>query len=157
MNIEIERKYLIKDLSFRDSAHRYLAIKQGYLSTDKDRSVRVRVLDQRGFLTIKGRSSEDGLSRYEWEKEIAKDEALELLKLTLPGRIEKVRYLVNYADHMWEVDVFEGINKGLILAEIELSSEKEHFELPPFIGQEVTGDVRYYNAYISKYPFNTWK
>lgn len=156
MHLEIERKFLVKDNSFKALSHNHSIIKQGYLSTDKNRSVRIRVLDNRGFITIKGASTEDGRSRFEWEKEITHAEAILLFQLALPGVIEKTRYLVNVEHHTWEVDVFEGVNKGLVLAEIELASDQEQFVTPPFIGQEVTGDVRYYNAYISQHPFVEW-
>ena len=157
MNIEIERKYLVINTSFKQYASHYSVIKQGYLSTDKNRSVRIRVLEDKGFITIKGVSSADGLSRLEWEKEIPLSEALALFDLSLPGAIEKTRYFIPTATHTWEIDVFHADNEGLILAEIELSASNEKFNIPDFIGEEVTGDVRYYNAYLSQHPFKLWK
>ena len=127
---------------------------QGYICSDPDRTVRVRVRGDKGFLTIKGRSSLDGLSRYEWEKEIPVSEALELMNLCVSGVIDKTRYLVPYGGHTYEVDVFHGANEGLVLAEIELADEQEMFEKPSWLGEEVTGDVRYYNSMLSLHPFS---
>ena len=127
---------------------------QGYICSDPGRTVRVRVRGDKGFLTIKGQSSEDGLSRFEWEKEIPVSEALELMNLCVSGVIDKTRYLVPYGDHTYEVDVFHGANEGLVLAEIELSDELEAFEKPSWLGKEVTGDMRYYNSMLSLHPFS---
>ena len=127
---------------------------QGYICSDPDKTVRVRVRGDKGFLTIKGRSSEDGLSRYEWEKEIPVSEAFELMALCGSGVIDKTRYLVPFGKHTYEVDVFHGANEGLVLAEIELSDEQEAFEKPSWLGEEVTGDVRYYNSMLSLHPFS---
>lgn len=127
---------------------------QGYICSDPDRTVRVRVRGDKGFLTIKGRSSEDGLSRYEWEKEIPVSEAFELMALCGSGVIDKTRYLVPFGKHTYEVDVFHGANEGLVLAEIELSDEQEAFEKPSWLGEEVTGEVRYYNSMLSLHPFS---
>ena len=127
---------------------------QGYICSDPDRTVRVRVRGDKGFLTIKGRGSEDGLSRYEWEKEIPVSEAFELMALCGSGVIDKTRYLVPFGKHIYEVDVFHGANEGLVLAEIELSDEQEAFEKPSWLGEEVTGDVRYYNSMLSLHPFS---
>jgi CYTH domain-containing protein len=127
---------------------------QGYICSDPDRTVRVRVRGDKGFLTIKGQSSEDGLSRFEWEKEIPVSEALELMNLCVSGVIDKTRYLVPYGGHTYEVDVFHGANEGLVLAEIELADEQEMFEKPSWLGEEVTGDVRYYNSMLSLHPFS---
>lgn len=114
----------------------------------------MRVRGDKGFLTIKGHSSEDGLSRYEWEKEISVTEAVELMALCGSGVIDKTRYLVPFGKHTYEVDVFHGANEGLVLAEIELSDEQEAFEMPSWLGEEVTGDVRYYNSMLSLHPFS---
>ena len=127
---------------------------QGYICSDPGRTVRVRVRGDKGFLTIKGQSSEDGLSRFEWEKEIPVSEALELMNLCVSGVIDKTRYLVPYGGHTYEVDVFHGSNEGLVLAEIELSDEQDAFEKPFWLGEEVTGDVRYYNSMLSLHPFS---
>lgn len=156
MNIEIERKFLVLSSEFKDQAYTSSHLVQGYLSTDKNRTVRVRIKDDQGYLTIKGKSSDNGLSRFEWEKEISKREALNLLTLALPGVIEKTRYFISFRNHIWEIDEFLGENKGLILAEVELESESEEFIKPDFIGEEVTGNQKYYNSYISQYPYSTW-
>ena len=150
---EIERKFLVTG-NFKQEACDSFRLVQGYISTDPDRTVRVRIKGEEGFLTIKGRSSLDGLSRYEWEKEIPVSEALELMNLCVSGVIDKTRYLVPYGGHTYEVDVFHGANEGLVLAEIELSDELEAFEKPFWLGEEVTGDVRYYNSMLSLHPFS---
>jgi CYTH domain-containing protein len=150
---EIERKFLVSGEFRQDSPESY-RIMQGYICSDPDRTVRVRVRGDKGFLTIKGQSSEDGLSRFEWEKEIPVSEALELMNLCVSGVIDKTRYLVPYGGHTYEVDVFHGANEGLVLAEIELSDELEAFEKPFWLGEEVTGDVRYYNSMLSLHPFS---
>ena len=149
---EIERKFLVSGEFRQDSPESYRIV-QGYICSSPDRTVRVRVRGDKGFLTIKGRSSEDGLSRYEWEKEIPVNEALELMTLCDSGVIDKTRYLVPYAGHTFEVDVFRGANEGLVLAEIELSDENEAFQRPAWLGKEVTGEVSYYNSMLSKNPF----
>lgn len=153
---EIERKFLVRG-EFKSQAFQAERIIQGYLSSQPERTVRVRIRGDRGFLTIKGKSSENGLSRYEWEKEIPLAEALELMSLTEPGRIDKTRYLVRKGEHIFEVDEFYGENEGLILAEIELKDENEVFEKPEWLGTEVTGDLRYYNAMLTGHPFTTWQ
>lgn len=150
---EIERKFLVSGEFRQDSPESY-RIMQGYICSDPDRTVRVRVRGDKGFLTIKGRGSEDGLSRYEWEKEIPVAEAAELMALCGSGVIDKTRYLVPFGKHTYEVDVFHGANEGLVLAEIELSDEQEAFEKPSWLGEEVTGDVRYYNSMLSLHPFS---
>lgn len=150
---EIERKFLVSGEFRQDSPESY-RIMQGYICSDPDKTVRVRVRGDKGFLTIKGRSSEDGLSRYEWEKEIPVSEAFELMALCGSGVIDKTRYLVPFGKHTYEVDVFHGANEGLVLAEIELSDEQEAFEMPSWLGEEVTGDVRYYNSMLSLHPFS---
>ena len=150
---EIERKFLVSG-DFKQEACDSFRLVQGYISTDPDRTVRVRIKGEQGFLTIKGQSSEDGLSRFEWEKEIPVSEALELMNLCVSGVIDKTRYLVPCGDHTYEVDVFHGANEGLVLAEIELSDELEAFEKPSWLGEEVTGDMRYYNSMLSLHPFS---
>ena len=149
---EIERKFLVSGEFRQDSPESY-RIMQGYICSDPDKTVRVRVRGDKGFLTIKGRSSEDGLSRYEWEKEIPVTEAVELMALCGSGVIDKTRYLVPFGKHTYEVDVFHGANEGLVLAEIELSDEQEAFEKPSWLGEEVTGYVLYYNSMLSLHPF----
>ncbi|WP_282069652.1 CYTH domain-containing protein [Olleya namhaensis] len=154
--IEIERKFLVQSDVFKDQAFKSTRIVQGFLNTHKKRTVRVRLKGDDGFLTIKGESSSSGLSRFEWEKSIPKEEAEQLLQLCEEGVIDKIRYEVQVDGHIFEVDEFFGDNKGLIVAEVELNSETEQFTKPSWLGQEVTGDVRYYNSQLSNNPFITW-
>lgn len=154
--IEIERKFLVKNDSFKSVAFTQNHIAQGYLSSVPERTVRVRIKGEKGFLTIKGASNDAGLSRFEWEKEISIDEAKKLLLLCEQGVIDKTRFEVKCGNHTFEVDEFYGANEGLIVAEIELISETDVFKKPDWIGKEVTGDKRYYNAYLSKNPFRKW-
>jgi len=147
--IEIERKFLVKVSDYKKEAHRKTKIIQGYLTKDPKRTVRVRIRENQGFLTIKGVSSEDGLSRFEWEKEIPIYEAKELITLCLPTIIEKIRYEVTYKGVLFEVDEFEGTHSGLVLVEVELNSTEDIFEKPFWVGKEVTGDKKYYNSYLS--------
>ena len=153
---EIERKFLVTDNSYRSLAVSHSEILQGYICSGHGHTVRVRTRGDKGYLTIKGPST-DGISRFEWEKEISLQDARELFTLCSAGRIEKTRYLVPNGKHVVEVDEFHGDNEGLVFAEIELSDVNESFDLPPFLGAEVTGDFHYYNAYISKHPYNTWE
>jgi len=152
--MEKERKFLVRNLSYREDAFDHSRIVQGYLCCDPARTVRVRIRGDRGYITVKGIGSPDGVSRFEWEKEIPSGEAEALLQLALPGVIEKVRYLVRNSDgkHVWEVDEFHGANEGLVLAEIELLSSEETFDRPSWLGDEVTGDARYYNSSLSRRP-----
>ncbi|WP_100610349.1 CYTH domain-containing protein [Confluentibacter lentus] len=154
--IEIERKFLVTSDSYKTEAFKQSRIVQGFLNTDKQRTVRVRIQGYQGFLTIKGESSSNGLSRFEWEREISIIEAENLLKICEKGIIDKIRYEVKVGNHVFEVDEFYGDNKGLVIAEIELESETEIYEKPNWLGQEVTGDIRYYNAQLSKQPYKTW-
>jgi CYTH domain-containing protein len=154
--IEIERKFLVTSNAFKDEAFKKTSIIQGFLNTDKERTVRVRIKDKKGILTVKGKSTNDGLSRFEWEKEISKSETESLLLLCEKGIIEKIRYEVKVGKHIFEVDEFQGDNKGLIIAEIELNSENETFEKPNWLGKEVTGLIKYYNSQLSKKPFKFW-
>ena len=155
--IEIERKFLVTSNEFIEEANVAIRITQGFLSTNKKRTVRVRLKNDEGILTIKGASSKSGLSRFEWEKSISKEDADALMKLCKKGIIDKTRYEVKVGNHTFEVDVFYGSNKGLIIAEVELQNEYEQFEKPKWLGKEVTGEIKYYNSQLSKYPFNTWK
>ena len=147
--IEIERKFLVNTNDFKSLATSSVFIKQAYLSKDPYRTVRIRIKNQQAFLTIKGISSTSGMSRFEWEKELPLEEGEMLFKLALPKIIIKTRYIVPQGALSFEVDVFEGDHKGLVLAEIELPSEKTSIDLPPWIGKEVTGNKRYYNSYLS--------
>jgi adenylate cyclase len=154
--IEVERKFLVLSEAFKLDSVRQNKIAQGYLSSVPERTVRIRIKNDTGFITIKGKSSVSGLSRLEWEKEISLEEAQLLLPLCEKGVIEKTRYEVPVGNHIYEIDVFEGENKGLIMAEIELSSETESFLIPDWLGEEVTNDPRYYNSYLSKNPYLIW-
>jgi CYTH domain-containing protein len=153
--VEIERKFLVIHTTFLNNINGK-RIAQGYLSSDPERTVRVRVKGDQGFLTIKGKSSDNGLSRYEWEKEITITEAQDLLKICLPGIIDKTRYEILIGAHIWEIDLFHGANDGLIIAEVELTSEGETVILPSWIDREVTGDKLYYNSYLCMSPFKDW-
>jgi len=155
--MEIERKFLVRGSDFKSRAHKSYRIKQGYICSGRGCTVRVRIRDNQGFLTIKGPSLDGGLSRYEFEKEITLDEAEHLFRLCEPGVIDKTRYLVSSGRHTFEVDEFYGDNEGLVMAEVELSAPDEPFEKPDFIGDEVTGDRRYYNSHLRLNPFKLWK
>lgn len=153
---EIERKFLVTG-EYKSQAFAHSRIVQGYICSARGRTVRVRLRDGRGYLTIKGASDAAGMSRNEWEKEISREEAEELMKLCEEGVIDKTRYLVRSGSHVFEVDEFYGDNEGLVMAEVELASEDEPFDRPAFIGREVTGDVRYYNSQLMKHPYREWK
>ncbi len=153
---EIERKFLVSG-EFKKLASKETRIVQGYLSSVPERTVRVRIKGDKGFITIKGIGNASGASRYEWEKEIPTNEVEELLKICEPGVIDKTRYLVKVGEHTFEVDEFYGENNGLVLAEIELSTESEKFVKPEWLGEEVTGDTKYYNSMLMKNPFTKWK
>lgn len=153
---EIERKFLVTSTDFISESTTQFRIVQGYLNSNPERTVRVRIKGDKGFLTIKGKGNESGISRFEWEKEIDILEAEALLLLCEKGTIDKIRYEVPVGNHTYEVDVFAGENEGLIVAEIELQSENESFEKPNWLGKEVTSDERYYNAYLSNNPFKSW-
>jgi len=153
MRMEIERKFLIKDESWRAEAGDGMACRQGYLVRDPQQTVRVRIMDGEGFLTIKGAS--EGLGRAEFEYNIPVSDAEELLQ-RCGALIEKMRYIIPFAGMTWELDVFAGENRGLVLAEIELESEDQPFDRPAWAGEEVTADPRYYNAYLAQHPFTAW-
>lgn len=166
MSLEIERKFLVTG-DYKSVAASHTRIVQGYICSERGRTVRVRLRSEqnadgtpgtgRGYLTIKGPSTDNGLSRYEFEKEITLDEALSLLRLCEPGMVDKVRWLVPMPDgHTFEVDEFHGENEGLTVAEVELSAADEDFQRPDWLGAEVTGDRRYYNSQLRKRPYTTW-
>lgn len=155
--LEIERKFLVTDDSYKAMAFQSDRIAQGYLCREGGNSTRVRVRGEKGYLTIKGPSLDGGLSRYEWEKEIPVNEAWELVRLCHGGIIDKTRHLVKFGNHIFEVDEFHGDNEGLVVAEVELVSTDEEFERPPFLGNEVTGDKRYYNSSLTRFPYAMWK
>lgn len=154
---EIERKFLVTSTEFLSESIQSNRIVQGYLNSNPERTVRIRIKGTQGFITIKGKGNESGTTRFEWEREIEVTEAEQLLLLCEDGVIDKVRYEIPFGKHLYEVDVFEGDNKGLIIAEIELNDENESFEKPNWLGEEVTGDDRYYNASISMNPYKNWK
>lgn len=155
--VEIERKFLVTGVDYKKESVEKYRISQGYLNSHPERTVRVRIMGDQAFITVKGKSSASGLSRYEWEKEIAVAEAEELLLLSEPGKIEKVRYNIHINGHTFEVDEFFGSNEGLVLAEIELTSEDADFPRPLWLGEEVTGDSRYYNSQLIQQPYGNWK
>jgi Uncharacterized protein conserved in bacteria len=155
--MEIERKFLVTSSDFKKATQGEIRIMQGYLSSAPERTVRVRIKGSQGFITVKGPGNASGTSRYEWEKEIPVTEARDLLKLCEPGLIDKTRYEISVGRHCFEVDEFYGENHGLIVAEIELSGENEAFERPSWLGQEVTGDAKYYNAMLLKKPYSQWE
>jgi adenylate cyclase len=153
---EIERKFLVNGEDFKVLSKKSTRITQGYLSSVPERTVRVRIKGEKGFITIKGIGNETGASRFEWEKEIPVKEVQDLLKLCEPGIIDKTRYIVEFGGFEWEVDEFYGDNEGLVVAEIELPSEDTSFEKPDWLDEEVTGDAKYYNSMLMKKPFKTW-
>lgn len=154
--LEIERKFLVTSDDFKQQAQTKNHIAQGYLSSDPERTVRIRIKGESGFLTIKGKGNESGTTRLEWETELSLIDAKPLLAICEPGMIDKMRYEIKSGKHVIEVDEFFGENQGLVMAEIELNDENEAFEKPNWLGLEVTNDERYYNAYMSKNPFKNW-
>lgn len=155
--LEIERKFLVKKGdAYKNAAFSSSHIQQGYIPAD-GATVRIRTRDDKAYLTIKGKSVNGGMTRYEFEKEIEMDEAQHLLQLCKGGVIDKRRYLVKSGNHTFEVDEFYGDNEGLVMAEVELCSEDETYEKPDFIGREVTGDKRFYNSHLLSYPFAIWR
>lgn len=154
---EIERKFLVTSDAYKKEAYASSRIKQGYICSERGRTVRVRIRDGRGYLTIKGPSFDGGLSRYEFEKEIDLLDAEDLFALCEPGIIDKTRYLVRSGNHIFEVDEFYGDNDGLVVAEVELNTPDESFQNPGFIGREVTGDRRYYNSQLRQTPYCLWR
>ncbi len=157
MGKEIERKFLVTGDDYKTQAVKSQRITQGYLSSVPERTVRVRIKGDKGFITIKGIGNESGASRFEWEKEIPVEDVKELLKICEPGIIDKTRYIVEVGNHIFEVDEFYGDNEGLVVAEVELHEEDEEFEKPEWLGQEVTGDTKYFNSMLMKNPFKNWK
>lgn len=157
--LEIERKFLVhkRDGAYKTLAYASSRIKQGYICSGRGRTVRVRIRGNQGFITIKGPSGNGGMTRYEFEKEITIDEAEHLMQLCEPGLIDKTRYLVKSGKHVFEIDEFYGDNEGLVIAEVELESEDEPYEKPDFVGEEVTGDRRFYNSYLRQMPFAVWR
>ena len=156
-NLEIERKFLVKSSEYQTKATSETKIVQGFLNTDPERAVRVRIKGNKGYLTVKGKGNDSGTTRFEWEKEISVAEANHLIALCEPSILEKIRYEVPIGKHVFEVDEFLGENKGLLVAEIELQHEDERFIKPDWLGEEVTGQTKYYNSQLSKKPFLNWK
>jgi CYTH domain-containing protein len=154
---EIERKFLVSSNAFLSESTASYRIVQGYLNTAPERTVRIRIKGTKGYITIKGKGNASGTTRFEWEKEITLLEAEQLLLLCEEGVIDKIRYEIPVGNHYFEVDVFSGVNQGLIVAEIELQAENEAFEKPNWLGNEVTGQEHYYNAYLSVTPFKDWE
>lgn len=155
--IEIERKFLVVSDDYKKEAFKSTQISQGFLNRDKERTVRVRLKGDKGYLTIKGKSSSDGTSRFEWEKEISKSDAEALMLLCEEGIIKKKRFEVKVGKHIFEIDEFYGDNLGLVIVEVELTSENERFISPAWLGEEVTGEIKYYNSQLSKNPYSKWK
>lgn len=155
MAIEIERKFLVRDDTWRAQVESASRIAQGYLVAEPGITVRVRRRGDQGFLTIKGAAEGIGRSEFEYQIPLADAQAL-LRDLCVRPPLEKVRHLIPFAGHLWELDVFAGANAGLVMAEIELTAEDEPFDLPDWAGDEVTGDPRYFNAYLAHHPFSTW-
>ena len=154
--IEIERKFLVNSDAYKEQARRTAYMVQGFLNTHPNRTVRVRIYENKGYLTVKGPSNTEGTTRFEWETTIGHADARALLNLCEPGVIEKTRYEVEVGNSLFEVDEFHGNNEGLVMAEIELNSEEEEFEIPDWLGEEVTGDTRYYNSNLTKQPYKSW-
>ncbi|MAU17775.1 MAG: adenylate cyclase [Muricauda sp.] len=155
-HLEIERKFLVRSDVYKEKASSQTRIVQGFLNTDPHRTVRVRIKGDQGYLTVKGASNDSGTTRFEWETEISAAEAANLIDLCEAGILEKVRFEVPYGEHVYEVDEFLGENKGLVLAEVELNHEDERFEKPDWLGEEVTGQIQYYNSQLSKLPYTKW-
>ena len=153
---EIERKFLVTSEDFKTSAFKQTRITQGYLSSVPERTVRIRIKGKAAYITIKGIGNDSGASRFEWEKEITVPDAEELLKICEPGVIDKTRYEIKAGNYTFEVDEFHQENEGLVVAEVELKSESDQFEKPAWLGDEVTGDARYFNSMLMKYPFTKW-
>ena len=154
--IEIERKFLVVSENYKKNILSKHNIRQGYLCIDPKRSVRIRIVSEKGYITVKGSTSKDGLSRFEWEKEISKADANKLMMLCESNIIEKTRNLIEYKGNTFEVDEFRSNNTGLIIAEIELKNKNQYFEKPPWLGKEVTGVKKYYNSQLTQIPYSKW-
>lgn len=155
MPLEIEHKYIVdKNLWAKVKPENSLAIKQAYLSTDPEKTIRLRTLGNSAFITIKGKTT--NAVRKEYEYEIPLNEAIEMIELFGENTIEKTRHYIHHEDHLWEVDEFFGLNEGLMVAEVELTSEEEQYQKPIWVAENVTDDAKYYNSYLIKHPFSTW-
>ncbi len=155
--LEVERKFLVKSNAYKNEAKTQTRIVQGFLNTDPERTVRVRIKGNKGFLTVKGKGNDTGTTRFEWEKEISFSDATDLIDLCEAVILEKIRYEIPVGKHVYEVDEFLGENKGLVVAEVELQHEDEVFDRPAWLGEEVTGEVKYYNSQLSRHPYQDWK
>lgn len=155
-HLEIERKFLVTSNDYKNGYSSKKRMAQGFLNTHPERTVRIRISDSEALLTIKGESNISGTTRFEWETEIPLQEAKNLINLCEPSIIEKIRYNVPVGNHIYEIDEFLGENKGLVIAELELQHEDELFKRPPWLGREVTGEIKYYNSQLAKNPFTTW-
>ncbi len=155
-HLEVERKFLVRSDGYRDDAVTEIRIVQGFLNTHPERTVRVRLKGDKGFLTVKGKGNDTGTTRFEWETELSLAEATNLIDLCEPIILEKIRFEVPFGKHTYEVDEFLGENKGLVVAELELEHEDERFKKPDWLGPEITGETRYYNSQLSIIPFNQW-
>lgn len=155
--LEVERKFLVTSSAYKNEAKTQTRIVQGFLSTDPERTVRVRIKGEQGFLTVKGKGNDTGTTRFEWEKEISFSDATDLIDLCEAVILEKIRYEIPTGKHVFEVDEFLGENKGLIVAEVELQHEDETFAKPHWLGKEVTGNVKYYNSQLSQHPYQDWE
>jgi len=153
---EIERKFRVISDAFKKESFKDTKIVQGFLSTVPERTVRIRIKGDQGFITVKGIGNASGTSRYEWEREISVEDATDLLKISEPGVIDKTRFNVKSGGHTFEVDEFYGENDGLTVAEVELDAEDEDFVKPAWLGEEVTGQVKYYNSMLMKNPYKDW-
>lgn len=154
--LEIERKFLVKSDAFKKESVKQTRIVQAYLNSDPERSVRIRIKGSKGVLTIKGKGNDSGTSRFEWEKEISLADAEALLLLCEKGSIQKTRYEIPVGNHTFEVDEFYDENQGLVIAEVELKTEHEIFEKPEWLGEEVTGQDKYYNSKLISHPYKLW-
>ena len=155
--VEIERKFLVRTMDFKETASVKMHILQGFLNTHPERTVRVRIYGEEAYITVKGKGNASGTTRFEWEHRISVEEAKVLFPICEPGVLEKIRYEVTVGKHTFEVDEFLGNNKGLYVAEVELSHEDEAFEKPTWLGREITGETKYYNSQLSKNPYLNWK
>jgi len=155
--IEIERKFLVNSDNYKKEASRITEITQGFLNSNKERTVRVRLREDKGMITVKGLTSQDGTTRFEWETGLSEDEAKALLNLCEETIIKKSRYDIIIGEHVFEVDEFHADNEGLVIAEIELGDKNEEFQKPSWLGKEVTGEIKYYNSMLSRNPFRRWE
>jgi len=153
---EIERKFLVTSEKYKKEAFQKITIQQAYLNSHSERTTRIRIKNNEAFITVKGKSSANGLTRFEWEKQIDVNDAKKLLELCEPGKIEKTRYLVKSENHTFEVDEFYGENEGLTVAEVELKNENENVIFPDWIGKEVTSEKKYYNSSLISNPYKNW-